>query len=362
MEQNCELNYWLSKFIMEIRRQDGTDYPPNSLTNIISGIQRQLRENGRNVNFFKKEDNEFLRLRQSLDSRMKELTAAGVGVAKKRSDPVSNSDEDTLWDSVFSKDNSLSLSFAVFFYNCKLFGLRGMDVHRDLASEQLNVSNDGIGKYVSFSGRVSKNVQGGLDHRRVEPKFIKQYEEASNPRCVVRLYETYLALIPRIGPFYRRPIQSTSGLKYSSQTVGINTLGTYMKRMFADANINTTGRNITNHSGKVTCCTALYNAGFGDKAVMGRSGHRSNAVQLYKRESADMLKDISNKLQPPKPKAAGLVKTKSEPVKCENKENVFPEKSVDNKNILTISVPENISLIVIEKNGKKIKLENIHLE
>ena len=60
---NCELNYWLSKFIMEIRRQDGTDYPPNSLTNIISGIQRQLRENGRNVNFFKKGDNEFLRLR-----------------------------------------------------------------------------------------------------------------------------------------------------------------------------------------------------------------------------------------------------------------------------------------------------------
>ena len=213
---------------------------------------------------------------------MKELTAAGVGVAKKWSDPVSNSYEDTLWDIVFSKDNSLSISFAVFFYNCKLFGLRGMDEHRDLASEQFNVSNDEIGKYVSFSGRVSKNVQGGLDHRRVEPKLIKQYEEASNPRCVVKLYETYLALIPRIGPFYRRPIQSTSGLKYSSQTVGINTLGTYMKRMFADANINTNGRNITNHSGKGTCCTALYNAGFGDKAVMGRSGHRRNAVQLYK--------------------------------------------------------------------------------
>ena len=67
---------------MEIRRQDGTDYPPNSLTNIISGIQRQLRENGRYVNFFKKEDNEFLRLRHSLDSHMNELTAAGVGVAK----------------------------------------------------------------------------------------------------------------------------------------------------------------------------------------------------------------------------------------------------------------------------------------
>ena len=67
--------------------------------------------------------------------------------------------------------------------------------------------------------------------------------------------------------------------KYSSQTVGINTLGTYMKRMFVDANINRNRRNIkNNHSGKVTCCTALYNAGFGDKTVMGRSGHRSNSV------------------------------------------------------------------------------------
>ena len=226
-----------------------------------------------------------------------------------------------------------------------------------MAFEQTNVSNDEIDKYVSFSGRISKNVQDGLDHRRVEPKFIKQYENASNQRCVVKLYETYLALIPRIGPFYTRPIQSTSGFKYSSQTVEINTLGTYMKRMFADVNINTNGRNIRNHSGKVTCCSALYNAGFGDKAVMGRSGHRSNAVQLYKQEYADMLKDISNKLQPPKLEAAGLVKTKSEPVNHENKENVIPEKTVDNKNILTISVPENISLIVIEKNGKKVKLE-----
>ena len=91
-----------------------------------------------------------------------------------------------------------------------------MDEHRDLASEQFDVSNDEIDKYVSFSSRVCKNVQGGLDKRRVEPKFIKQYEDASILRYVVKLYETYLAFIPRIEPFYRRPIRSTSRLKYSS--------------------------------------------------------------------------------------------------------------------------------------------------
>ena len=103
-----------------------------SLTSIISGIQRQLREICRNVTLFKKEDNEFLRLRQSLDSRMKELTAASVGVAKKRPDIISNSDEDALSDIVLSKGNLLSLSLAVFFYNCKLFDLSGMDEHRTI--------------------------------------------------------------------------------------------------------------------------------------------------------------------------------------------------------------------------------------
>ena len=76
---NCEFNYWLSKF--ETGIQDGNDYPPNYLTNMISRIQRQLRESGRKVNFFKKGHNELLRFRRSLDSRMNELMAAGVGVA-----------------------------------------------------------------------------------------------------------------------------------------------------------------------------------------------------------------------------------------------------------------------------------------
>ena len=46
---------------------------------------------------------------------------------------------------------------------------------------------DLIGQYVLSASRVCKNVQGELDHRRVEPKFIKQYADASNPRCVVKL-------------------------------------------------------------------------------------------------------------------------------------------------------------------------------
>ncbi|XP_069138822.1 uncharacterized protein [Argopecten irradians] len=152
---NSQLNYWLARFVMEVRRKDGNYFLPNTLTNILSGLQRHLRE-----------------------SRPLERV----------------------------NNTAQGLSYAVFFYNCKLFGFRGKDEHRNLVGEQFAISND--------------------------------------------------------------------------------------------ANINTTNRNISNHSGKVTCCTALYNAGLSDQAVMGRSGHRSNAVQVYQRESDDMIKTIINVLQP----------------------------------------------------------------
>ena len=37
-----QLDYWLSFFVMEIRRQDCKSYPANTLFNIVAGIQRHL--------------------------------------------------------------------------------------------------------------------------------------------------------------------------------------------------------------------------------------------------------------------------------------------------------------------------------
>lgn len=50
------LQFWMPRFINEIRRKDGTDYSPNTLTNIAAGIQRYLREkcNRPAINFLKK--------------------------------------------------------------------------------------------------------------------------------------------------------------------------------------------------------------------------------------------------------------------------------------------------------------------
>ena len=43
--KNEELADYLARFIMEARRKDGQEYPPNTLYQIVVGIQRYMREN-----------------------------------------------------------------------------------------------------------------------------------------------------------------------------------------------------------------------------------------------------------------------------------------------------------------------------
>ncbi|CAG2247964.1 unnamed protein product [Mytilus edulis] len=165
---------------------------------------------------------------------MKEVTATGLGIHKKRADAVSPQDEDTLWcKGVISLDSAEGLSYGVFYYNCKLFGFRGMDEHRDLEATQFEVVTDSVQKKkcLTFYGRISKNNQGGFFHRKIEPKKVIQWEDKNNPRDIVNLFSTYLSLIPKMGPFYRRPIgklglNTTGKPKFSTQVVGVNKLYT----------------------------------------------------------------------------------------------------------------------------------------
>ena len=53
------------------------------------------------------------------------------------------------------------------------------------------------------------------------------------------------------------------------------------------------GRRIVNDSRRVACCTRLYNDGFDEQSVVGRSGHRNNAAQLYKRPCLEQEKSVS---------------------------------------------------------------------
>ena len=83
-----ELQYWLTRFITEVRKKNGVEYPPNTLLHICTGIIRYLRNNGHpSMKIFK--DEIFAEFRVTLDAEMKRLTAIGLGSKKRQAEPLS---------------------------------------------------------------------------------------------------------------------------------------------------------------------------------------------------------------------------------------------------------------------------------
>ena len=88
-----KLDFWLCRFIVEIRREDGTEYPPNTILNITSRIQRHMRENGRLETVLLATNTMYVpTFQKAIDLIMKELTSKGVGIHSKRADPVTEMD------------------------------------------------------------------------------------------------------------------------------------------------------------------------------------------------------------------------------------------------------------------------------
>ena len=300
-----QLNDHLCNFIMEVNKQDGSCYPPNTLYQIVASIQRHLKENGRpEMSILDPKSLKFVKVRQVLDARMKLLTSQGTGATIKQAEPLTKEQVDTLciWQKeIFGVNTADAILNTIFWYNCKCFGLHESDEHRNLDVEQFSVDSDENGQYLRFIGRSSKNFQGGIEHRKIHNKDLRIYSKPElGDRCVVSLFLLYLSLIPESGPFYRQPIKNSNPPKFSKQVVGRNILSTVVKRFCEAAGFS---GNYTNHSGKVTCATALFHSGIDEQLVQRQTRHRSDAVRRYKQPSKEQDTIMSSILQPPPEKS-----------------------------------------------------------
>ncbi len=122
----------------------------------------------------------------------------------------------------------------MYYYNCKVFGLRSFDEHRNLVCSQYEKKVDEVGRvgrvYIEYTDFGSKTNRGGLKHMKVENKTIRQtkYENPDDEEhCVVNILVKYLCFIPaRDKHFYYRPLADDgSGIpKFANQAVGRNKL------------------------------------------------------------------------------------------------------------------------------------------
>lgn len=199
---NEEINYWLSKFVVEVRKKIpvGEPYPPNTLYQLCCGILRHLRENGRpELNVF--ENPSFKLFQDSLDAEMKRLTSVGVGSNVKQAEPFSDEQEEKLWalKLLGSHSPQVLLDTMVFLIG-KHFALRSGKEHRNLQFNQLTLvpAKGNEPEKLVYSSFGEKNNLGGLKHRAHKGKRVEHYSNEENPeRCLVAQYKNYLERCPK---------------------------------------------------------------------------------------------------------------------------------------------------------------------
>ena len=79
-----ELNCWVPWFILEVQKRDGMYYPPESLYQLVCGLQSYLHQNGRPEVKVVTGDPRFYDVYQTLYAEMRRLKAMGLGVVKKQ--------------------------------------------------------------------------------------------------------------------------------------------------------------------------------------------------------------------------------------------------------------------------------------
>ena len=189
---NSQLNHWLTCFVLEVRKKDGSLYPPNTLHHLTAGLLRHLRESGHNIDLF--EDSKFTSIRAALDSEMKRISREGIGSKRRQADIITEDEEDALWLKGFLGDKTpQSLLDTVIFYNGLYFALRSGQEHRQLRSRPCQidvVERPGERSYLLYTEDISKNRPGGLKSRNITPKVVKHHANNDHPeRCFVRLFK-----------------------------------------------------------------------------------------------------------------------------------------------------------------------------
>ena len=90
------MNFWLCKFVIEVRRKDKTLYAPDTLYQICCGLLRLLKEADRaEINILS--DPAFEQFKGTLDAYMKELKRIGK-YQPKRAEVISEQNENLLWE------------------------------------------------------------------------------------------------------------------------------------------------------------------------------------------------------------------------------------------------------------------------
>ena len=294
----------MCKFIAEVKKVNGDEYPGKTLYHIVVSIQKHLLRAGKKWKLVESVD--FARLCNVLDNLMKERAKDNIGLTKRQAGLINENIENRLWnDGILGEENPDQLQSTVLFLLGLNLGLRAGDEHyalrRDSPTKASQLSfkrNDkGVRCLVYTEDSVTKTNQGGLKHMRKDRKIVWVYPSENATRCPVRIVDKYICLLPPVKPtskkcnFYLRSLdKKTPAQWYGEQVVGLNFIRKVMKELLAGTEIEGF---FSNHSLRRTGTTRLFRSGVDRKLVKEYSGHTSDAVDAYQITSDEQREHMS---------------------------------------------------------------------
>lgn len=185
-----KLNLWLCRFMLEVRKGDGTPYPPKSLYQILCGFYRHARSHWKNCpNFVDKSNLAFSELHATCNRLAVELRRAGIGAKVKHAAVISQAEEDQLWDSgAIGIFNPKVLLHCAFYYVGKCFCLRGGQELRELKPSQF-VRGYNPDSYTHVDNG-SKNHKGTFGNGKDSNKVVTILATNTLPKCVISWIST----------------------------------------------------------------------------------------------------------------------------------------------------------------------------
>ena len=292
-----DLCHSLSCFVREVKKIDGSDYPPNTVRELVLMIQMFSHEKG--VFWKLLDDVQFAGLCDVVDNTMKECHAAGLGV-RKSSDIISLENEEKLFNKGLLGDESPMQLLKTMIYMMGMHcALRGGVEHSNLrwpgCSSQFNIERDmcGVEMLVYREDPLQKTNQGLVS--KAKRKIVYIYGASNVRHCPIAILKKYCRLLPDSKTcrklYLRCRKVPTLSVWYCDQPYGVNKIKSTMKDLCKEAGIE---GNFTNHSLRASCASRMYDKNVPEQVIKEVTGHRSECVRLYKRTSDHIREAASN--------------------------------------------------------------------
>ena len=240
------LKFTLCRFITEIKKVNGEDFPGKTLYLIVVCVQFHLECLG--FAFKLINDPAFKDLKYTLDNTMKARCAQGIGHSVRKAECLTATHEDLLWAlGLLGTSNPDQLLNTIIFCIGKGFALWAGQEHRALRGfafqSQFKFMRDPDEEiFLCYTEDLGlKTNKGGLRHRKIEAKVMDLYATSNPDRCPIRVIIKYLSLLPKgrtCPAFYLQPRKKFFGKAwYMNRPAGVNHLQNAVRDMCHDAGL-----------------------------------------------------------------------------------------------------------------------------